>query len=285
MFFYVFQERAMRDLHSSDVIDALSTSLENERRLARKLHRRRRSWLPAAFGVIAISAAGIWAAINFNGNSSGGALFVQREQSTSTSTGARGQAAPDLNIPSTIQPSTANVAASTSFEQLGLRVAPEKAEATPPEVHSQPTPVVSASTPSVPAETVSDTPRLRLGREEPSEVPAVHERAVVPSAAALPPAALQLKAPTPVQVDAYLRRARELVVLGDVSAARLVLSRAAEGKDSRALVALAETYDPVVLRRWRVVGMRPDPDRARALYEEASGQGSKTAREHLLAMQ
>jgi hypothetical protein len=218
----------MRDLHSCDVTDGLSTSLENERRLARKLHRRRRSWLPAAFGVIAIT--GMWAAINFNRNSSGGALFVQREQSASTLAGARGQAAPDLNIRTTIQPS-ADVAASTSFEPLEVPVALKKAEATPPEVYSQPTPVVSASTPSVPAETVSDTPRLRLGREEPSEVPAVHERAVVPFAAALPPAASQAKAPKPVQVDAYLRRARELVALGDVSAARLVLSRAAEGGD------------------------------------------------------
>jgi TPR repeat protein len=92
------------------------------------------------------------------------------------------------------------------------------------------------------------------------------------------------KAPTTWQVDAYLRRARELIGLGDVAAARLMLSRAAEGKDSRALVALAETYDPVVLRNWRVVGMRPDPDKARALYEEASERGSKTASEHLLAM-
>jgi len=63
-----------------------------------------------------------------------------------------------------------------------------------------------------------------------------------------------------------------------------MLSRAAEGKDSRALVALAETSDPVVLRNWRVVGMRPDPDKARALYEEALEKGSKTAGEHLLAM-
>jgi hypothetical protein len=269
----------MRDLHSSDVTDRLSSSLEDERRLARKLHRRRRSWLPAAFGVIVISAAGMWAAMSFNRSSSGDA------QSASTSAGARGQAAPDVNIPTSIQPSAGNVAASTSFEPLEVPVAPEEAEATSPEAHSQPTPVVLASTPSVLAETVSDTPPLRLGREEPSEVAAVRERAVVPLAAALPPASSQAKAPTPLQVDAYLRRARELVALGDVSAARLVLSRAAEGKDSRALVALAETYDPVVLRPWRVVGMRPDPDRARALYEEASGQGSKTAREHLLAMQ
>jgi TPR repeat protein len=74
------------------------------------------------------------------------------------------------------------------------------------------------------------------------------------------------------------------VQLGDVAAARLLFARAAEGKDSRALVALAETYDPVVLKRWRVVGMQPDPDRARALYQQALEQGSKTASEHLLAM-
>jgi TPR repeat protein len=85
-------------------------------------------------------------------------------------------------------------------------------------------------------------------------------------------------------VDSYLKRARELVTLGDIAAARLLLSRASEGKDSRALVALAETYDPVVLRGWRVVGLRADPDRARALYEEASEAGNKTAGEHLLAM-
>jgi TPR repeat protein len=80
------------------------------------------------------------------------------------------------------------------------------------------------------------------------------------------------------------KKARELVELGDVASARLMLARAAEGKDSRALVALAGTYDPVVLRRWRVVGMRPDPDRARALYQQALEQGSKTASEHLLAL-
>jgi len=87
-----------------------------------------------------------------------------------------------------------------------------------------------------------------------------------------------------LQVDSYLKRATELVALGDIAAARLLLSRAAEGKDSRALVALAETYDPVVLGRWRVVGMRPDPDRARALYQQALDAGNKAAGEHLLAM-
>jgi TPR repeat protein len=74
------------------------------------------------------------------------------------------------------------------------------------------------------------------------------------------------------------------VALGDISAARLILSRAVEGKDSRAVVALAETYDPVVLRRWRVVGMRPDPEKARALYQEALELGSKMTGEHLLAL-
>ena len=78
----------MRDLHSSDVTDKLSSSLEDERRLARKLHRRRRSWLPAAFGVIVISAAGMWAAMSFNRSSSGvraKRLDIGRRQRTGSS--------------------------------------------------------------------------------------------------------------------------------------------------------------------------------------------------------
>ena len=120
---------------------------------------------------------------------------------------------------------------------------------------------------------------------EPKQVSAAKEPDISPlKAAGVAPVAPQIRAPTPAEIDAYLKRARELVQLGDVASARLWLARAAEGKDSRALVALAETYDPAVLKRWRVVGMRPDPDRARALYQQALEQGSKTASDHLLAM-
>ena len=86
---------------------------------------------------------------------------------------------------------------------------------------------------------------------------------------------------TTADMDGYLRRARELVRLGDIAAARLMLERAAQAKDPSALVALADTYDPVALRRLRVVRPRPDPERARALYREAVERGGDTAREHL----
>jgi hypothetical protein len=45
---------------------------------------------------------------------------------------------------------------------------------------------------------------------------------------------------------------------------------------------LAETYDPVVLARWRVIGIPPDAAQAKALYREA-GDRENTAGEHLLA--
>jgi TPR repeat protein len=144
---------------------------------------------------------------------------------------------------------------------------------------------VAGVAPSAPPETMVGQPSLRLGREEPKQGSAAEEPEIARSkAAAVAPTAPQIRAPTTTEVEAYLKRARELVQLGDVAAARLLFARAAEGKDSRALVALAETYDPVVLKRWRVVGMQPDPDRARALYQQALEQGSKTASEHLLAM-
>jgi TPR repeat protein len=135
------------------------------------------------------------------------------------------------------------------------------------------------------------TPRAPIEATKVADVPAIADEGVsktsaVPTteAAAVRKVPQSITPPTMLQVDSYLRRASELVALGDIAAARLLLSRAAEGKDSRALVALAETYDPVVLGRWRVVGMKPDPDRARALYQQALEAGNKAAGEHLLAM-
>jgi hypothetical protein len=246
------------DEDGSDIAEGLDrASPQNETMLARRLlHRRRRPWLPRA--IFAFGAAGIWVGANLNRDPSAGALFVQREENTAADARAQATVAPSNQIAATI----------AAFETTLPNVAANPATIQAPPV-------------SVPMPTLS----LRLTREEPNTVSAAQEPAVVPSpTAAVPSEPPRIRAPTSAQVDTYLKRARELVGLGDVFAARLMLSRAAEGKDSRALVALAETYDPVVLRRWRVVGMRPDPDRARALYEEAVGQGSKTAGEHLLAM-
>jgi hypothetical protein len=151
-----------------------------------------------------------------------------------------------------------------------------KPEVTSPDIQVHHASVAAPVTDSMPLRLESTE---RASKEQVAEKPNLLSR-TAPERAPAP----QTRAPFKSEVETYLRRARDLVALGDISAARLMISRAAEGKDSRALVALAETYDPVVLRRWKVVGMRPDPEKARALYEEALQLGSKTAGEHLLAM-
>ena len=68
---------------------------------------------------------------------------------------------------------------------------------------------------------------------------------------------------------------------GDLSAARLVLQRAAEARDAEAAVALAATYDPAVLRQLKVYGLTGDIAMARSWYEKAKEFGSQAASQRL----
>ncbi|MBI4275721.1 MAG: hypothetical protein HY659_13590 [Rhizobiales bacterium] len=104
------------------------------------------------------------------------------------------------------------------------------------------------------------------------------------------PATVHLDAP-PRQLDSeevagLLKRGEQLVVTGDLSGARLLLRRAAEAHDARAALALAATYDPLVIRKLGVYGFKPDAEKAREWYEKAKAYGSAEAGkrlEHLAA--
>src|SRR5690606_12272062 len=68
--------------------------------------------------------------------------------------------------------------------------------------------------------------------------------------------------PTPVVIDDRLvARADALFRSGDVSGARLLLERSMETGNPRAAFLLAETFDPHVLSRIGVVGIRGDVER------------------------
>jgi TPR repeat protein len=86
------------------------------------------------------------------------------------------------------------------------------------------------------------------------------------------------------EVAGLLKRARELIEVGDIGAARLLLERAAATNSGTALFALAVTYDPAMLTRWRVQGVRPNVDRARSLYQKALDQGVGEAQERLAVL-
>ena len=64
---------------------------------------------------------------------------------------------------------------------------------------------------------------------------------------------------------------------GDIAAARVLLLRAAEARDPKAVLALAETFDPIILERVRAYGVFPDVPSARRWYEKAKEFGSEEA--------
>src|SRR4051794_15243717 len=70
----------------------------------------------------------------------------------------------------------------------------------------------------------------------------------------------------------------------DIAAARRLLERASDSDAAEAWFALAETYEPQMLARWGGLGVKPDLEKARSLYQRAEARGAQGARERLLAL-
>jgi hypothetical protein len=90
----------------------------------------------------------------------------------------------------------------------------------------------------------------------------------------------------PAPEDAARWSVRGLVALakGDLSTARLFLSRAAEAGDARAWVALADTYDPAMLAKLGVVFAPGDATRARDCLVKAMAAGVVVPKDRLAAL-
>lgn len=104
------------------------------------------------------------------------------------------------------------------------------------------------------------------------------------------PAVAAPAAPPARQIDAdelanLMSRARALLATGDISPARLLLKRAAEGQDPTAAMMLAETYDPAVLGAQDIRNITPDPAMARNWYQRAAQLGSTDAQRRLSQLQ
>jgi hypothetical protein len=87
--------------------------------------------------------------------------------------------------------------------------------------------------------------------------------------------------PNPDDIAAFLNRGLELISSGDIAAARVLLLRAAEVRDPNAALALASTFDPILLERIRAYGVVPDVSSARRWYEKAKEFGSEEASSRL----
>lgn len=122
--------------------------------------------------------------------------------------------------------------------------------------------------------------------------PPAAPQAAVPPPAAMPQAMPQAPEPQaampPVkrinaqELATLMKRAKDMLAMGDIPAARLLLERAAEGQDAHAALMLARTYDPAVLGTSDVRNITPEPDKARTWYQRAAQLGSAEA-QRLLA--
>jgi hypothetical protein len=84
---------------------------------------------------------------------------------------------------------------------------------------------------------------------------------------------------------ALMTRAKSLLALGDIAAARLLLERAANAQDATAAFLLAQTYDPAVLGVRDTRSITPDPVMARDWYRKAVSYGSADAQQRLTQLQ
>ena len=83
------------------------------------------------------------------------------------------------------------------------------------------------------------------------------------------------------EIAMLVKRSEELIVQGDIAAARLMLTRAAEAGDARAALVLGSTYESAMLRKLGVLGVAPDARQAREWYAKAADFGSGEAKRRL----
>ena len=98
---------------------------------------------------------------------------------------------------------------------------------------------------------------------------------MVPSAHAAEPSA------APAHSAVLHDRARELLDIGDIAGARLLLTHLAERGDGEAAYELARTFDREMLAKLGARGLDGDPAQARGWYRRASQDGNAKATERL----
>lgn len=89
----------------------------------------------------------------------------------------------------------------------------------------------------------------------------------------------------PREIASFLNRAQDLIAAGDLPSARLLLRRAAEAQNARAALALAQTYDPLVLKQYGSSAPAADVATARNWYERAREWGAPDVQRQLDALE
>jgi hypothetical protein len=125
-------------------------------------------------------------------------------------------------------------------------------------------------------------PASEMPVQTPIPAQAVKTVAIAPVVAEPAPAPVPtLRALDYEEIAMLVKRSEELIVQGDIAAARLMLTRAAEAGDARAALVLGSTYESAVLRRLGVLGVAADAGQAREWYAKAADFGSGEAKRRL----
>jgi hypothetical protein len=142
------------------------------------------------------------------------------------------------------------------------------------------------SDPVTPASVNASAPRLGTPSRE-AIISAYHSalQSQAPAARTGNEAAAPSKTLDAETLAALMARAKGLLALGDIAAARLLLERAANAQDATAAFLLAQTYDPAVLGVRDTRSITPDPVMARDWYRKAVSFGSVDAQQRLTQFQ
>ena len=162
-----------------------------------------------------------------------------------------------------------------------------QAASNPPAVRQIPQEVLArVSDPVTPASPYASAPRLGTPSRE-AIVSAYHTalQSQAPAARTGNEAAAPSKTLDAETLAALMTRAKSLLALGDIAAARLLLERAANAQDATAAFLLAQTYDPAVLGVRDTRSITPDPVMARDWYRKAVSFGSADAQQRLTQLQ
>jgi hypothetical protein len=155
-------------------------------------------------------------------------------------------------------------------------VSPETVLAAPPS--NSAAPKSSAVIAPPPAKLEPDRPEMATPATSPVPAP------LAAATATVAPEPRPSPSLSPDEIASLVKRGRDLIALGDIASARLVLTHVAETGDAEASLMLAGTYDPAVLASLRAIGVQGDPAKARAWYAKAAGLGSLEASQRLQAL-
>jgi hypothetical protein len=148
---------------------------------------------------------------------------------------------------------------------------PQPAAAPPPPAAAPPQPAAAAPQPT------TAVPQPAAAAPRPA--------AAAPEAA--PPSKPVRAADPPVrslaaeEIALLIKQGEQFVANGDFVTARLMFQRAAQAGDASAAMALAATYDPLMLARLGAVGVGGDVEKARSWYQKAESLGAPEATHRL----